>query len=479
MDDERGTRGTRGTVAVVAGLLGVGLAVTAAVVAPGLVRAAATADGASSAATSTPPSTGSAPDEQDPTRWVEDTTALLAALPGVADVRMDGYSGAAAEITLDTPLPSPTVAQRTADGARDILAASRGGDEWSLRLVATTPTGATLRFVDGTGARGDRGTDPATGDPLPDLLADDPVAYGVRLVAVDGVRAVALEPGNASVEVADASDLAPVAGAVRAEGRGLTAMGTSGYRVNLALGPDVSTVPDDALLALVAGAADRPGVDTVLYEARRPVLPGTPLLSVVAAGDPAPVARWLDGATHDASPLGYQVHGTAADGTAAVRSGYVGGDVPGLTADGTTCDADLVTLDAAWFDAALGRRFLAVTARNDDDAPCVLAGSPALRFVASDGSEQEVLVEPDAIAVGSPVTLAPGDLAQSTLSWRGGPTADGPALVTSLLVAPVPGTPESVVPLADVPGAETGLDLLDGATATVTPWAAWVPPGEP
>lgn len=475
----RPPRGTRGAVAVVAGLVGVGLAVTATLVAPGLLRATATAGDAAPTTTSPEPSTGSGPQGQDPTRWVEDTTALLAALPGVADARMDAYSGASAEITLDTPLPAPEAAQRTADDAREILAASRGGAEWSLRLSGTTASGATLQVVDGTVARGTRGTDPATGDPSPDLLGEDPVAYAVRLVAVDGVRGVALEPGSASVEVADAADLVPVAGVVRAEGRGLTAMGTSGYAVNLALEPDGTTVPDDVLLTLVAGTSARPGVDTVLYEARRPVLPGTPLLTAYGSGDTAPVARWLDEATYGADPLGYQVHGTAEDGGASVRSGYVGGSVPGVPADGTTCAVGLLTLDAAWFDAALGRRFLAVTARNDDDAPCVLAGSPVLRFVASDGSEQEVLVEPDGIAVGSPVTLAPGDLAQSTLSWRGGSTADGPALVTSLLVAPVAGAPESVVPFADVPGAEHGLDLLDGATATVTPWAAWVPPGEP
>ncbi|WP_435737134.1 DUF4232 domain-containing protein [Cellulosimicrobium sp. PMB13] len=479
----RGPRGTRGTVAVVAGLVGLGLAVTAAVLGPGLLHATSTAGEApptaTSTETSTETSTGFVPQGQDPTRWVEDTTALLAALPGVADARLNGYSGASAEITLDTPLPAPEAAQRTVDEAREILAASRGGAEWSLRLSGTAASGATLLVVDGTGARGTRGTDQTTGDPLPDLLGDDPVAYAVRLVAVDGVRGVALEPGHASVEVAAPADLVPVAGAVRAEGRGLTAMGTSGYGVNLSLGPDGTTVPDDALLALVAGTSAQPGVDTVLYEARRPVLPGTRLLSAFGSGDLAPVARWLDAATYDAGPLGYQVHGTASDGAASVTSGYVGGVVPGLPADGTTCDTDLLTLDAAWFDAALGRRFLAVTARNDDDAPCVLAGSPGLRFVASDGGEQDVLVEPDAIAVGSPVTLAPGELAQSTLSWRGGPTADGPALVTSLLVAAVAGATESVVPFADVPGAEHGLDLLDGATATVTPWTTWVPPGEP
>jgi len=465
----------RATTALVAALAGTGLALAAALVAPAVLAAAPEHAAPTTAREPEPPGTtdGPTPPSDDPTDWVQDTTELLRALPGVADVRMDGWSGAAAYVTLDTPLPSPEDAQRTADDAREILVASRGGAVWALHLEGTTPDGATLQVVDGTDPRGTASTPGGPG-----LLGDDPVAYAVRLLADDGVRAVALDPSSASATVAGTADLARVVDAVRGEGRGLSSVGTTGYGTSLSLG-DGTTLPDDALVALVAQTASRPGVTTTSYAARRSELPGTPLLSVVVAGDPAGVARWLDGTTYDADPLGYQVHGTADDGSQAVRSGYVADAVPGLPADGTTCDPALLTLDATGFDAALGRRFLTVTARNDDDAPCVLAGAPALRFVASDGSEQAVLVEPDASVDQGPVTLAPGDVAQSVLSWRGGSTAGGPALVTSLLVAPTPGAPESVVPFADVPGAESGLDLLDGATATVTPWGPWVEPGAP
>src|SRR5690606_31455246 len=128
------------------------------------------------------------------------------------------------------------------------------------------------------------------------------------------------------------------------------------------------------------------------------------------------------------------------------------------------------TIAAAGVDAAAGRRFLTLTARNDGATPCALAGSPGVRFVADVGTETDVLLEPDDAAA-SPVVLEPGAAASALLSWRGGSTAGGPALVVTLLVAPHPGDPETVVPLTGVPGVGDGLDLLGGGTATVGAWA--------
>ncbi len=59
------------------------------------------------------------------------------------------------------------------------------------------------------------------------------------------------------------------------------------------------------------------------------------------------------------------------------------------------CAPDDLALGALGFDAAAGRRFLTVTARNDGAAECVLAGAPAVRFVADDGAETDVLLEQD------------------------------------------------------------------------------------
>ncbi|MGO3482708.1 MAG: hypothetical protein ACTINV_01345, partial [Cellulosimicrobium funkei] len=64
----------------------------------------------------------------------------------------------------------------------------------------------------------------------------------------------------------------------------------------------------------------------------------------------------------------------------------------------------------------------------------------------------------------------PGATAWAALSWRGGSTADHPPLVTTLLVAPHPGHPQSVVGLAGIPGVGDGLDLLGGGTATIGSW---------
>jgi len=135
------------------------------------------------------------------------------------------------------------------------------------------------------------------------------------------------------------------------------------------------------------------------------------------------------------------------------------------------CSPGDLALGATGFDAAAGRRFLTLTARNDGAAACVLAGAPAVRFLADEGTETDVLLEPETDAL-SPLTLDPGATAWAQLSWRGGSTADDPPRVTTLLVAPHPGDPEGVVPLAGIDGVADGLDLLDGGTATIGPWVA-------
>ncbi|QJW35724.1 DUF4232 domain-containing protein [Cellulosimicrobium protaetiae] len=484
MDDERtvptadGTDGPRpasarrvprSTVAVVASVAGVGLAVVAALLAPTILDSAV-AD--PSGIRSSPPdrSTATPPEPGDPEHGTEDMVALLLALPGVEDVQTNGRVGTSAEITLVTPLPSPEVAQHTATDASAILAAVPGGGAWSLRVEGTGVGGGTLAVEHGPGAAAARGVDPVTGEPRPDLLGADAVADAVRLVAHDPVRRVFLSPGSASVDVRSAGDLVEVAALVRAEGRGLTSLGVDGSGVGTYDG-DGLTVPDDALLTLLADVAAEPGVTQVVHDAVRDTFPQDPLLTVVTSGEAAVVARVLDAATYPGPVLAYQVHGSTDGGASATRSGFVAGVAPtaGARPAGACAPGDLA-LGAAGFDAAAGRRFLTVTARNDGTAECVLAGAPAVRFVADDGAETDVLLEPDDDGL-APLTLAPGATAWAALSWRGGSTADDPPLVTTLLVAPHPGDLESVVGLAGIPGVGDGLDLLGGGTATIGSWA--------
>lgn len=484
MDDERtvpaadGTDGPlparrvpRSTVAVVASVAGVGLAVVAALLAPAVLDAAG-ADDPAALPSSPPPdgSTATSPGSGDPEHEVEDMTALLLALPGVEDVQTNGRVGTSAEITLVTPLPSPEAAQRTARDASAIVAAVPGGGAWSLRVEGTGTGGGALAVEHGPGAAAVPGVDPATGEPRPDLLGADAVADAVRLVAHDSVRRVYLAPGAASVDVRSADDLVPVAALVRAEGRGLTSLGVGGSGVGTYDGEGL-TVPDDALLTLLADVAAEPGVTQVVHDAVRDTFPQDPLLTVITSGDAAVVARVLDGAAYSGPVLAYQVHGSTDGGASATRSGFVAGVAPttGARPAGACAPTDLA-LGATGFDAAAGRRFLTVTARNDGAVECVLAGAPAVRFVADDGSETDVLLEPDDDGL-APLTLAPGATAWAALSWRGGSTADDPPLVTTLLVAPHPGDPESVVGLAGIPGVGDGLDLLGGGTATIGSWA--------
>lgn len=477
--------GRRGTaLTILAAVAGAGIAVTAAVLAPSVLADAA---GSVAGTEAGPGTTTPAPGREAPTAvpdqdaqdaqdaWATDVQAGLRSLPGVADAEVDARTGVA-RITLDTPLPSPDEAQGAMDDARAALAASPRADVWSLTVAGSTTGGAQLQVVDGAAERRSRGTDPATGATLPDLLGDDPAADAVRILGDGAVRAVSLFPDHASAEVRTPADLVPVAGLVRGEGRGLSSLVVTGYGTG-SFGGDGSTVPDDALLALLADAAARPGVTQVAHEARRDGYPGTPLLTVMTSGPPEQEARWLTSVAWSATPLPFQVHGVATDGyTGSTGSGHVGGVRPdAVPAPADACATSDLVLAADGFDAAAGRRFLRLTAHNHGAGPCTLVGTPALRFLADDGGESDVLVEPDPVApAATPVTLAPGEGAQTVLSWRGGPTADDPPRVVAVLVTPVPGGGEGAVTLGEVPGAESGLDLLDGATAVLAPWSPWV-----
>ncbi len=457
-------------VAVAAASVGAVLAVVAAVVGPAALRTAAEQpDPATSSVAPTTPAPGATPAPTSPESDREAVAARLRALPGVAAVEALGTAGESARVTLVSPLPTPEEAQRTADDASAIVAAVPGGGAWSLRVEGTGAGGGTLVVAHGPAETTDRGRDPATGEPRPELLGTDAVADAVRLVGHDPVRTVFFSPGSASVDIGTADDLVGVAALVRAEGRGLTSLGVAGGAVGT-YDDGGQSVPDDALLTLLGDVAAEPGVTQVAHETARDTFPPRPLLTVITSGDAAVVARTLDGAAYAGPTLAYQVHGSTDGGAPATRSGFVAGAAPVAEARpaGTCAPADL-TLGALGFDAAAGRRFLTVTARNDGTAECVLAGAPAVRFVADDGSETDVLLEPDDDGL-APITLAPGATAWAALSWRGGSTADNPPLVTTLLVAPHPGDPESVVGLAGIPGVGDGLDLLGGGTATIGSW---------
>lgn len=458
-------------VAVAAAGVGGVLAVVAAVVGPAALRTAAEQPApATSSVASTTPAPGATPAPTSPESDHEAVAARLRALPGVAAVEALGTAGESARVTLVSPLPTPEEAQRTADDASAIVAAVPGGGAWSLRVEGTGAGGGTFAVAHGPGADTDRGVDPATGEPRPELLGADAVADAVRFVAHDPVRRVFLSPGSASVDVGTADDLVGVAALVRAEGRGLTSLGVAGGAVGT-YDDGGQSVPDDALLTLLGEVAAEPGVTHVAHETARDTFPPRPLLTVITSGDAAVVARTLEGAAYAGPTLAYQVHGSTDGGASATRSGFVAGaaaPTTGTRPAGACAPGDL-TLGALGFDAAAGRRFLTVTARNDGTAECVLAGAPAVRFVADDGSETDVLLEPDDDGL-APITLAPGATAWAALSWRGGSTADDPPLVTTLLVAPHPGDPESVVGLAGIPGVGDGLDLLGGGTATIGSW---------
>src|SRR5690606_32231254 len=165
---------------------------------------------------------------------------------------------------------APGIAAVEARATEDLVAVAA-----LARAEGTRPGGGSLVVEHGPGAASG-GVDPATGAPHADLLGADAVADAVRLVAHDAVRRVHLAPGIAAVEARATEDLVAVAALARAEDRGLTSLVVEGYRVGLFDG-DGRSVPDDALLALVTGAAALPSVTQVAYETVRSTVPADPL----------------------------------------------------------------------------------------------------------------------------------------------------------------------------------------------------------
>nr|WP_275889538.1 DUF4232 domain-containing protein [Nakamurella flavida] len=121
-------------------------------------------------------------------------------------------------------------------------------------------------------------------------------------------------------------------------------------------------------------------------------------------------------------------------------------------------------------DAAMGQRFILLTALNCTDAPVVLDGVPAVDFLAEDGQRFDITAEPgtvgetDGRATTAPVTLAPGAAAGTTLSWRNLTEYDGPETAESIVLTLGEGLPPVTVELT--------VDLGTTHRAFVSGWSA-------
>jgi len=370
----------------------------------------------------------------------------------------------AASVTIDLESFRPREdAQATVDTVYEVLARSGLSGTPTVTVVDTQPgTGATLTLAP-TGPG-----DPVVRDAVAFL---DAGATSVHLTA-DSSAVTGRSP-------ADLPALAEVAGTLP---RALGSLSTDGYEALYSAGVDPVPPPLPAV-ELLAEAGSRDGTTQTVYEVRSPTGDPVPLLTVYVDGPPTPVADWLR-ASGQADLLGSAVAFTVY-GSETSESGFVSdrelvstdptgdqADAAAAAADGVLpCTGPDLRAGVTGFDAAAGSRFLTVTAENVAAAPCALDGRPGLSFLRVSGTVPDVLSEPD-VPGQSPVRIVvpPGGVATSQLRWGAMSTAGDPDRTTSVLVTTVPGADEVRVRVTDVPGAESGIDILEGARVVVGDW---------
>lgn len=395
--------------------------------APSLVAAAATLDGA---------------------------RAELAAIPGVGSAEVLGDEvSAELRVRIADPAPDPDAALAARLTAHAVVRAG-------------TPAAA-MRLVVEAGAGTGRGFS-VTEDPL--LYADDPpgpdaVGDAAALLATPGVVRVDITAERTRVRVAAPEDLVGAAAVARGLKRGVSdlSVGTSATGFT---GPDALTVPDDALLALVADAAARPWAATARLDASAdpatavvgahlaetgansvdvtdvpegaPDVTGGPVLTVEAS-DPDDAVAWLEGAGHAGvagHPIAYRV--TSADGGAdgGVREGWVSGRDPAsfpapAAAQARECTGRDLRVGMTDLDERGGRGYAELVATNVAWTACVLSATPGLESRTADRGTPPIQVDLDPSTGRDLSVLRPGDGAILPLSW---PTGGTGAALTQIVV---------------------------------------------
>lgn len=317
------------------------------------------------------------------------------------------------------------------------------------------------------------------------------LGLAAEVAAVPGVTGLQVREDVVSASVVDAASFPALAAAVRGARVPTALLTAADARVSTSVAPRLL----DARLAELVARVDRwPGVTSQFVESQ-----GTDeaWLRVQVEGDDTveELAAALTGAAWP--PDGPVVHAVvsssfrsaagvvgrpepaapdaaAADGSSAGRAASPWPDDPAAPACAGT-DLD-VTLGGS--DAALGHRYLLLTATNASAAPCAVQGRPDITFVRASGTPV-----PD-VETGTPTgtpdparyVVPPGGALHAPLTWLAMSTALDPDVTEVLRVTAVPGADPEEVPVD-----RGGLDILAGAAVQVGAWepapAGWTTDG--
>lgn len=143
----------------------------------------------------------------------------------------------------------------------------------------------------------------------------------------------------------------------------------------------------------------------------------------------------------------------------------------GSTADGA-CTAENTTILAPAPDGATGHRGQGLSLVNVSQEPCTVEGYPDVAYGDQNGHLLDVTVEHGSSFMAqdtgaSPITLQPGDAASAVIGWDAN-SVHGQLAARSVWIAVVPGQERL--------SWEMPLDIIPGATVSVTAWAAEGPP---
>ncbi|PRB72330.1 DUF4232 domain-containing protein [Arthrobacter sp. MYb213] len=306
--------------------------------------------------------------------------------------------------------------------------------------------------------------------PFKDLKSELRQAFMLR-------NAGALRVTNSSVVAIDPQDLQRIASFAKEQGFDVS-LETEDQKVRYTPDPTI----DMEKVALVIDAGALPNVETALY--------GSQMLSVHSATadstvETSAIQQWLEQHTppHN-QPLKYSV---SSPGYAKILEGWIGKvlpdsliPVPAPLPEGTNawkqdpnanyCTTNDVKFELSAPDAALGSRYLSVYATNISDTPCAVQGLANLEFFNEKGQPQtDVTVTADPGISPELVVIPEGETAMTTMKWGAMSTSQDPDETTRLEISLLPGLePTKLTP--QIEGADTSLDILDGAKIRISPW---------
>jgi hypothetical protein len=399
--------------------------------------------------------------------------ATLADLDGVADARAVGSAPttgdedrarAAVHLEVDVRTAAADVAEfgAVATAVAAELPATRRVD---ARIWQEERPGAPALAVEITNA-GDRGA--------------RTVGLAAEVAAVPGVTGLQVGDDAVSASVADAASFPALAAAVRSARVPTALLTAADARVSTSVAPRLL---DPRLADLVARVDRWPGVTSQFVESQgtdeawlRVQVEGddtveelTAALTGAAWPPDGPVVHAVVSSSFRSSAGVVGRREPAAPDPAAADGSPTGGavspwpDDPGAPA---SARADLdITLGG--YDAALGHRYLLLTATNASAAPCAVQGRPDITFVRASGTPVPDVETGTPTGTPDPVryVVPPGAALHAPLSWRAMSTALDPDVSEVLRVTAVPGADPDEVPVD-----RGGLDVLAGAAVEIGAW---------